>query len=129
LLNKEILPDKCQKPMDIGPCKASVIFFSLHKRFFRINIDRGYWLFYKKKVKRFFYNQTSQQCQQFTFGGCKGNENNFVTSEQCNTHCTNAHLLQSKTHITIYNDGIDQPTGSRAIILFFKLGLRFIWAK
>lgn len=68
---KKILPDKCQKPMDIGPCKAS--------------------------VKRFFYNQTSQQCQQFTFGGCKGNENNFVTSEQCNTHCTNAHLLQKKS--------------------------------
>jgi hypothetical protein len=29
--------------------------------------------------KKYFYNRATGQCERFTYGGCKGNENNFAT--------------------------------------------------
>ncbi|XP_071181081.1 protease inhibitor-like [Mytilus edulis] len=36
---------------------------------------------------RFFFNSKTEQCEEFTFGGCKGNANNFRTKEVCIKHC------------------------------------------
>ncbi|VDP11473.1 unnamed protein product, partial [Soboliphyme baturini] len=36
---------------------------------------------------RFYYNLKSRRCQQFTFGGCLGNSNNFRSLEQCQKKC------------------------------------------
>ncbi|XP_007445096.2 kunitz/BPTI-like toxin [Python bivittatus] len=54
-------PEFCHLPADPGPCKA--------------------------KMCRFFYNSTSNKCQQFIYGGCKGNANNFETHDQCHYTC------------------------------------------
>ena len=37
--------------------------------------------------QRWFYNPQSGSCSQFTFGGCDGNGNNFVTLRQCEAVC------------------------------------------
>ena len=37
---------------------------------------------------RHFYNASSGQCEQFTYGGCQGNENNFETTEYCQGNCS-----------------------------------------
>lgn len=37
--------------------------------------------------KRYFYNQTSKKCEEFFFGGCEGNANNFLTLQTCEEIC------------------------------------------
>lgn len=38
--------------------------------------------------KRFFYDPSRQSCQEFEYGGCRGNQNNFLTSEICMNSCS-----------------------------------------
>ncbi|XP_064486143.1 papilin-like [Ornithodoros turicata] len=51
----------CQLPKEGGPCRA----------YFR----------------RHFYNTTSGQCEEFIYGGCGGNDNNFLSAENCRRAC------------------------------------------
>ncbi|XP_064165123.1 protein AMBP [Anguilla rostrata] len=53
--------ESCQLAPDVGPC------FGL--------------------MQRFYYNSTLMACQPFTFGGCLGNQNNFVTEKECLQSC------------------------------------------
>uniref|UniRef100_A0A8D2L436 Serine peptidase inhibitor, Kunitz type 2 n=1 Tax=Varanus komodoensis TaxID=61221 RepID=A0A8D2L436_VARKO len=41
---------------------------------------------------RWWFNASSQECQQFIFGGCKGNANNFLTPEDCRQKCSSGDL-------------------------------------
>ncbi|KAG8181902.1 hypothetical protein JTE90_026060 [Oedothorax gibbosus] len=36
---------------------------------------------------RFAYNKATGQCEEFIYGGCGGNENNFETIEECHSSC------------------------------------------
>ncbi|KAL0965846.1 hypothetical protein UPYG_G00286510 [Umbra pygmaea] len=38
-------------------------------------------------MQRYYYNSTSMSCQLFTYGGCSGNQNNFITERQCLQSC------------------------------------------
>ncbi|XP_062498816.1 sushi, von Willebrand factor type A, EGF and pentraxin domain-containing protein 1-like isoform X2 [Corticium candelabrum] len=38
--------------------------------------------------ERYFFNTTTQRCESFTYGGCFGNENNFLKEQQCKEKCT-----------------------------------------
>ena len=51
----------CQLPKQVGPCKG----------FFR----------------RFYFDKVAGKCKKFTFGGCKGNANNFITRRACKAKC------------------------------------------
>lgn len=51
----------CYLPMETGPC-----------------LDY---------VPRFYYNSTSERCEQFIYGGCSGNGNNFNTLGKCQDTC------------------------------------------
>ncbi|XP_076108990.1 tissue factor pathway inhibitor-like [Mytilus galloprovincialis] len=35
----------------------------------------------------FFFNSKTEQCEEFAFGGCEGNSNNFRTKQVCIKHC------------------------------------------
>jgi len=59
---KNISRDVCLQPPLSGPCTTS-------------------------SFQRWFYNPQSGSCSQFTFGGCDGNGNNFVTLRQCEAMC------------------------------------------
>ena len=65
------LKKKCNLPKEVGPCKAS--------------------------LKRYFYNTSTKQCEEFYYGGCQGNENNFLTEADCLKAC------QSKLNLTEFN--------------------------
>nr|XP_013813994.1 PREDICTED: kunitz-type protease inhibitor 4 [Apteryx mantelli mantelli] len=65
---------------------------------------------------RFFYNVSSQQCEEFIYGGCGGNRNNFETKGEC---------FQACSHVGIQPPGLaavgaaasgrrPSPQGSRA---------------
>jgi len=51
----------CQLPMEAGPCYAL--------------------------KPRYFFNFESRRCEQFIYGGCRGNANNFGTIEECISSC------------------------------------------
>ena len=36
---------------------------------------------------RWYYNYVEGRCQQFTYGGCDGNQNNFKTLHNCLQRC------------------------------------------
>ena len=38
-------------------------------------------------IRKYFYNSTTGTCQQFTYGGCKGNANRFDDLQQCESVC------------------------------------------
>ncbi|KAM3839416.1 kunitz/BPTI-like toxin isoform 1-T5 [Vipera latastei] len=54
-------PKFCYLPSETGPCKAN--------------------------VRAFYYNSASNKCQEFTYGGCEGNANNFKTKDECHYTC------------------------------------------
>ena len=51
----------CQLPKDPGPCTDS--------------------------SQNWFYNSNSGRCEQFTYGGCDGNANRFLTLDECQKRC------------------------------------------
>jgi len=61
----------CQQPPKTGPCRAS--------------------------YTRFAYNPSLRSCQGFTYGGCRGNKNNFLTQEDCLQVCGNLFEDQTET--------------------------------
>ncbi|XP_061865420.1 kunitz-type protease inhibitor 4 [Colius striatus] len=42
----------------------------------------------KALFRRFFFNASSQQCEEFIYGGCGGNRNNFETKGECSKACS-----------------------------------------
>ncbi|CAN0115493.1 unnamed protein product [Lampetra fluviatilis] len=55
------VPKKCRFEPETGDCKAA--------------------------FPRHFYNMTTGQCENFIYGGCGGNDNNFHTTEECVESC------------------------------------------
>lgn len=55
------IPSLCMTPMDRGLCRA--------------------------KELRFFYNYSTGRCRPFSYSGCGGNENNFVSKKSCLRIC------------------------------------------
>ncbi|XP_066136197.1 tissue factor pathway inhibitor [Saccopteryx bilineata] len=39
-------------------------------------------------LTRFYFNILTQQCEEFMYGGCEGNENRFISLEECKEKCT-----------------------------------------
>ena len=42
---------------------------------------------------RYFHNSTSGLCEQFIYGGCEGNDNNFETLKECQERCPGYHYV------------------------------------
>ncbi|XP_070776160.1 kunitz-type protease inhibitor 1a [Enoplosus armatus] len=61
VLTPEQSEDHCMAPKKIGPCRSA--------------------------FPRFHYNAASEQCEQFTWGGCRENLNNYVTMDECTNAC------------------------------------------
>ena len=56
-----IVPGDCFAPPMPGPCR--------------------------QRIPRWYYNTEKNICEQFTYGGCGGNGNNFETKEECERFC------------------------------------------
>ncbi|CAC5380553.1 unnamed protein product [Mytilus coruscus] len=74
----------CIEPRNTGPCRAS--------------------------IPRYFFNKQSKNCEMFTYGGCRGNGNNFETKENCEHLCKSYENDDSQFSIdidryTLYNPG------------------------
>ncbi|KIH67361.1 Kunitz/Bovine pancreatic trypsin inhibitor domain protein [Ancylostoma duodenale] len=58
--------DPCTLQLESGPCRAS--------------------------IQRYGYDTTKGKCVQFTYGGCEGNKNNFLSVENCKKECVSKGL-------------------------------------
>ncbi|XP_051992203.1 tissue factor pathway inhibitor 2-like [Xyrauchen texanus] len=56
------IPKNCRFQKDVGPCRAS--------------------------FKNYYFNMTSMRCEQFIYGGCQGNANNFENNQRCMQFCS-----------------------------------------
>ena len=65
------LSDLCLQPLDGGPCRV--------------------------RFPRWFYDDRSGQCTNFTYGGCRGNQNRFSSREACENSCQQARQLLQAT--------------------------------
>lgn len=63
--------DKCEKPQDAGGCQGN--------------------------FSRWSYDKSSMTCQEFTWGGCQGNENNFLSERECHLRCKDSARSRGKT--------------------------------
>ncbi|XP_068824240.1 tissue factor pathway inhibitor [Capricornis sumatraensis] len=87
ITDDELLPVRpvhsfCAMRADDGPCKAM--------------------------IKRFFFNIRTQQCEEFIYGGCEGNQNRFETLEECKQKCTRDYPMNiTKTKITLEKEKPD----------------------
>lgn len=61
VLETETEDSVCLQPKKVGPCKA--------------------------RMPRFYYNSKTKTCEQFNYGGCQRNDNNFKTEENCKDKC------------------------------------------
>ncbi|XP_023658081.1 kunitz-type protease inhibitor 1a [Paramormyrops kingsleyae] len=64
VLTKAQSENHCLVPKKVGPCRGS--------------------------FPRWHYNAASERCEQFVFGGCKGNNNNYVSKNECEDACKSA---------------------------------------
>ena len=58
--------DPCRQRQEVGPCRAA--------------------------KPRWFFNQEIGACEQFLFGGCRGNDNNFLSQDECEERCVDRQL-------------------------------------
>jgi hypothetical protein len=64
--NDTVTSSACQLPIEAGPCKAI--------------------------RPRFAFSSSSKKCESFTYGGCRGNKNNFVALSDCQRVCESSQL-------------------------------------
>merc|ERR1712170_225524 len=55
---------------------------------------------------RVFYNLETKSCEEFGFGGCDGNDNNFYTAEECVRAC---YKLSTEEEILSASQSIPRP--------------------
>ncbi|KAK8781292.1 kunitz-like toxin PcKuz1 [Amblyomma americanum] len=56
-----VYPDGCKEPQKVGPCNTIVL--------------------------RYYFNPVTKKCEQFKWGGCCPNCNNFATLQECQRTC------------------------------------------
>lgn len=57
----ELGPLRCSPPPDPGPCRGA--------------------------ESRYYFDVAAPECLPFTYGGCQGNDNNFLTKDECDATC------------------------------------------
>ncbi len=88
----ELLSAKCSLKQDSGPCN--------------------------EKIQRWYFNAQKKKCEQFIYGGCKGNLNRFITAETCKKTC-----LPTGTYIAERNLTLILSISSAVSIRFDLLNL------
>lgn len=81
------LTDVCNVPYETGPC-------------------RGYF-------QKWYYNPSLRGCQEFVYGGCRGNGNRFSSLEECERICLHhEELLPPGNDTALSQQGTEFHTGS-----------------
>ncbi|CAG7827029.1 unnamed protein product [Allacma fusca] len=60
-ISDNITKEDCMQSPEVGPCRAA--------------------------IKRWYWNGAKYDCDEFLYGGCRGNNNNFETKGECLSAC------------------------------------------
>ena len=63
----------CEQPLDGGPCQGD--------------------------FPRWYYDDETGECRNFTYGGCQGNQNRFTSIEACQNSCSHKKQILEATKI------------------------------
>ncbi|XP_040489848.1 kunitz-type protease inhibitor 2 isoform X3 [Ursus maritimus] len=95
-----VFTEFCQVPKIVGRCRAS--------------------------FPRWWYNVTDGSCQQFVYGGCEGNKNNYLTKEECLEKCAGVTVSRRHDSDDLSSDIFDYegkqlypvlPHGTKVVVL------------
>ncbi|CAI2353491.1 unnamed protein product [Caenorhabditis sp. 36 PRJEB53466] len=50
-------------------------------------------------ISMWYFDSNDLDCKPFTYGGCRGNQNRFVSKEQCQQSCRAGGIVQSKAEV------------------------------
>jgi len=79
-----------EEPCDDGPCPVrGVCAKEDAKKRCGQEMDNG--LCYAE-ITRWYFNKEEGKCKQFSYGGCGGNSNNFLTDMECSTICSDEEM-------------------------------------
>nr|XP_047921057.1 kunitz-type protease inhibitor 1 isoform X3 [Anser cygnoides] len=84
VLNAEQTEEHCLTPKKVGWCRGS--------------------------FPRWFYNPALQQCEEFIFGGCKANKNNYLQEEECELACKNVKGSVGGRQMPVCNGNCQAPS-------------------
>ena len=76
----------CKLPAAVGDCRAA--------------------------IPRWYYNEASNICEEFIWGGCDGNDNNFASKSKCESRCKPMPVDPNKERIGKITSGLDSSTKS-----------------
>uniref|UniRef100_A0A3Q3XJF3 BPTI/Kunitz inhibitor domain-containing protein n=1 Tax=Mola mola TaxID=94237 RepID=A0A3Q3XJF3_MOLML len=71
VLSPELTGLYCQAPSNVGPCRAA--------------------------FPRWHYDAAAGDCDSFVFGGCKGNNNNFLSKHECLSACRGVTVISERS--------------------------------
>lgn len=72
-------PDHCMAPKKAGPCRGA--------------------------FPRWHYNAASEKCEEFSYGGCKGNLNNYLNMDECTRACYGSGISRLHPHVCLLTFG------------------------
>ncbi|XP_040414082.1 kunitz-type protease inhibitor 1 isoform X3 [Cygnus olor] len=84
VLDAEQTEEHCLTPKKVGWCRGS--------------------------FPRWFYNPALQQCEEFIFGGCKANKNNYLQEEECELACKNVKGSVGGRQMPVCNGNCQAPS-------------------
>ncbi|KIH58089.1 Kunitz/Bovine pancreatic trypsin inhibitor domain protein [Ancylostoma duodenale] len=77
-LSPYTLPELCGLPEEHGSCYDDILRWSKMPR------SSGPC---RDAISMWYFDSSDETCKQFTYSGCRGNENRFATKEQCDRKC------------------------------------------
>ena len=75
---------ECSSPVVVTPAPNETRVLGMMRLPCYLEVDKGPCKGFKT---RFFFNATSNRCESFVYGGCKGSANRFSTVEHCTEYC------------------------------------------
>ncbi|XP_059351176.1 papilin-like [Daphnia carinata] len=69
----------------------------------------------------FFYDATTEKCTRFIYGGCKGNDNRFVTEHACKLACPGSNDLEVSDQLSAESQETYKSSSSLHIVEWYKV--------